>query len=573
MISNYKLRISYSVDGERGVKHSESGDNADFSIETDGRAEDGIVMRLVPRRGKSIEIKSFRLELPYDFADKGGVRTRVYANGYQSWTDTREYTIDEHTPLFDGWFKDLMRITGALAIGGNDSYGDYRFTEYSRKAGRFHSFSYMYVRRGEEVDLFGSMNERTGYTIFYVDAENNLLTFAKDLEGKTIDGEYEVMNVRRYRGGYDEVFDRWFAEMNVPAPRKKHANGYTTWYNYYGNISEDIVLRDLKSLSEAGVKADIFQIDDGYQTATGDWLSVKKEFPRGMKYVADAIHEKGMLAGLWLAPFAAARSSKIFAEHKDEWFVKDRRGRLVKAGCNWGPFYTLDIYNPQARAYIEKVFSTVLGEWGFDMVKLDFLYEVAIVPYGNRTRGEIMCDAMDLLREVCGDKLILGCGVPLYPAFGKVDFCRIGADVSPSWEEGFFARRLHRERVSTVNTVNNSIFRRHLDGRAFVNDPDVFFLRDYNIAMGEQCRKTVRTVNKVFGNLLFVSDDVGRYGAKEKRELSETFADDEISVQRAEYVSANVFEAEYTVNGREERFEIDMRSGVLTQKDPTLKKN
>ncbi len=30
-------------------------------------------------------------------------------------------------------------------------------------------------------------------------------------------------------------------------------------------------------------------------------------------------------------------------------------------------------------------------------------------------------------------KIILGCGVPLMPAFGKVDFCRIGADVDLEW--------------------------------------------------------------------------------------------------------------------------------------------
>ncbi|EKC48560.1 hypothetical protein OBE_15116, partial [human gut metagenome] len=39
-----------------------------------------------------------------------------------------------------------------------------------------------------------------------------------------------------------------------------------------------------------------------------------------------------------------------------------------------------------------------------------------------------MCEAMDFLRECVGEKMILGCGVPLMPAFGKVDYCRIGAD-------------------------------------------------------------------------------------------------------------------------------------------------
>ena len=45
-----------------------------------------------------------------------------------------------------------------------------------------------------------------------------------------------------------------------------------------------------------------------------------------------------------------------------------------------------------------------------------------------------MCDAMDLIRECCQDKLVLGCGVPLMPAFGKVDYCRIGADIHLQWK-------------------------------------------------------------------------------------------------------------------------------------------
>ena len=95
-----------------------------------------------------------------------------------------------------------------------------------------------------------------------------------------------------------------------------------------------------------------------------------------------------------------------------------------------------------------------------------------------------MCDAMDLIRELCGDKLILGCGVPLAPAFGKVDFCRIGADMALSWGKKPFSR----EDVSTKHALLNTIFRRELDGRAFLNDPDVFLLRDNNIKMSfEPC--------------------------------------------------------------------------------------
>lgn len=146
------------------------------------------------------------------------------------------------------------------------------------------------------------------------------------------------------------------------------------------------------------------------------------------------------------------------------------------------------------------------------MVKLDFLYACCIIPYNNKSRGEIMCDAMELLRSLCGDKLILGCGVPLAPAFGKVDFCRIGADMALSWNKKPFSR----EDVSTKHALLNTIFRRQLDGRAFLNDPDVFLLRDNNIKMPFSQRKLIAKTASLFGNLLFVSDDVSTYNNEQK---------------------------------------------------------
>lgn len=137
-----------------------------------------------------------------------------------------------------------------------------------------------------------------------------------------------------------------------------------------------------------------------------------------MKAIADNIHQSGMLAGLWLAPLAGVPSSEIFKNHPD-WFIKDKKGNLYKTGHNWGGFYSIDIYNKEAREYIRHCFDVVLNDWGYDFVKLDFLYGACVLPMHNKSRGEIMTDAMDFIRECVGNKMILGCGVPMFPAFGK----------------------------------------------------------------------------------------------------------------------------------------------------------
>jgi isocitrate dehydrogenase len=134
-------------------------------------------------------------------------------------------------------------------------------------------------------------------------------------------------------------------------------------------------LHDLRAISEdENAHADIFQIDDGYQTAVGDWLSIDlKKFPHGIAPICEKIHQKGMLAGLWLAPFVVEKDSSVYKEHQD-WILKDSTGSPLAAGCNWSGSFALDIYNEDVRAYLKEVFDTVLNVWGFDLVKLDFLY-------------------------------------------------------------------------------------------------------------------------------------------------------------------------------------------------------
>lgn len=215
------------------------------------------------------------------------------------------------------------------------------------------------------------------------------------------------------------------------------------------------------------------------------------------------------------------------------------------------------------RAHLKHVFDVVLNEWGYDLVKLDFLYGACVLPMHNKSRGEIMCDAMDLLRECCGDKLILGCGVPLAPAFGKVDFCRVGADVGLNWNNSIYSALTHREDVSTKNTLNCTIFRRELDGRAFRNDPDVFLLRDYNIKMNESQRNLVAKINKLFGSLLFISDNVDKYSPEQKKVFSETLSKPEIKILNAEYILPKIIEIKYSENGNENLIRFNTDNGKI----------
>lgn len=531
---NYKLNFSYKTGKE--IKTTEiSNDDVSFDLR---QTENGLTLTVIPK--KEISDISFYLERGYKYPQD----SRFFANGFQSWTDTKEFAKNE-----------LMADEGIVGKGlfgkspfGMNLVGNYTFVEQSKECGVFHSNSFAYVRNEKNIDFFGSLNDRTGYTIIYADMNKNTLRFSKDVEGITISEPYELLDLYFDNGGYDEVFDRYFAKMNVKPLTDKKIKGYTSWYNYYQKINEKIILRDLDAISEKTDKVNTFQIDDGYQTAVGDWLSINKtKFPNGMKPIVEKIHAKGWQAGLWLAPFGAQKGSKLASEHSD-WLVKGKNGKPIMVGANWGGFYAIDIDNTDARAYIKNVFDTVLNDWGFDLVKLDFLYATAVVPLHNKTRGQLAYESIDFLRECVGNKQILGCGVQQMPCFGKVEYMRIGADMDLGWKHKFFRNLTHREDVSTPNAIHNSVYRRCLNNRAFLCDPDVFLLRRSNINFTFEQQKVLAKFIKLFGSVLFMSDNVDEYDDEQMAVFNDTLADDDMQIVAINETNNKLF-IDYTQNG------------------------
>ena len=176
------------------------------------------------------------------------------------------------------------------------------------------------------------------------------------------------------------------------------------------------------------------------------------------------------------------------------------------------------------REYLSGVFHTVLDKWGFDLLKLDFLFAVALAPPPGKTRGGVMWEAMEFLRRLMGNKRMLACGVPLGAAFGQADYCRIGGDVHLSWRHPMLSFLRHRERVDTLSSLRSTLGRWQLNGRAFQNDPDVFILRNENQQLNPQQQETLLLINVLLGSLLFTSDDLGKYAAEQKAELEEALS-------------------------------------------------
>ena len=97
----------------------------------------------------------------------------------------------------------------------------------------------------------------------------------------------------------------------------------------------------------------------------------------------------------------------------------------------------LDGTHPEARAWLTELFGEICDGWGYDYVKIDFLFGAAIAgvrTIRRATRIRAYRQALEAVREGVGDhRFILGCGALMAPSVGVFDGNRIGPDVAPFW--------------------------------------------------------------------------------------------------------------------------------------------
>lgn len=522
-------------------KHSVENTGVVFTF-SEEEALSGTRWKVKVESSHVIELESLKVTASADYS----LVKNFLCNGFQSWSETKTRTKIERV-------KGLKRIAKPIM----NPFGDYTYYDYPAKQGILHSWGYTFAKLPKrKVSFVGSVNEKDAFTNFIHDNDRQQLIIDRDVKGWKVQGEVVLADLFFTVHTEFAAFQHFFMLSEFPDVKAQPAIGWTSWYHYYTKISETIVRQNLAAFQQQKLPIDIFQIDDGYQKAVGDWLQVNHKFPSGMKAIADEIREAGYKPGIWLAPLACEKNSDIF-KNKPHWLMKNENGQPYKIGYNplWsGWFYALDIYNEEVRAYVKEVFRVVCREWGFDLVKLDFLYGACLMARKGRSRGGVMHDAMLLLREVVGvDKEILGCGIPMGSAPGITDYCRIGADVHLKWEFGLLKWTGNKERVSTINALQNTIHRRQLNKHAFINDPDVFMLRKKKQSLSNSEQYTLLLTNLIFGDVLLTSDNISEYEADTMQRFRSIFPlmekEDMIVEQDADLykVTFRIRERHYTI--------------------------
>ncbi|MBW7857702.1 MAG: alpha-galactosidase [Leptonema sp. (in: Bacteria)] len=463
-------------------------------------------------------------------ADLSKSISHVFCNGYNDWTASREFKLNEQW----GRTRLILRyLAGAMT--------DIHFVEPTIRGPKSdkRSHEWTILRNKDQALFIGSLNDFDAFTYFEYTNSSKIIIH-RDVNGWLLNNETCIADLWISETGYNnlsELFETFFMLKNLPPLRTKPATGYTSWYYHYNQIVPSQIESVITSFQMNQIPIDFIQIDDGTQKRVGDWLDLKPEFGQSLKPLVEKIHGAGFKAGLWLAPFVAEAKSNLIKNHPD-WIAKDEFGRRIKAGFNplWSYwFYVLDLQNSEVRQYLKNVFQVVLNDWNFDLLKLDFLYAAALQNPKSMTRSQLMTDAVDLIHEATGWKpgqphsydkkngpLLLGCGIPPSAAIGKFDFCRIGSDVKESWEDNLLKFMRYQERVSTYNSLLSTIGRWPYNGRGFWNDPDVFYLRENyralkpkekkkKLPMTEVEKTTLLLLNHVIGSLIITSYPVHEY--------------------------------------------------------------
>lgn len=246
----------------------------------------------------------------------------------------------------------------------------------------------------------------------------------------------------------------------------------------------------------------------------------QRQFPKGMKQLADDIRALGFRPGIWVVPYGTG--NKEFYESHKEWFLHTPDGKPLKT---WSGIYTIDPANEEARAHTRKVLNTISHDWGFEFFKIDGMgysspytsskVEIpAIRAKMNIKKGVNPIDEFvkDLRKGIGEDRVFLACGTSITaPGVAVCDASRIGADIvypnkPVTWEN---IMRQGRETLRRLFTHNIVLY----------NDPDTLMV---NTALSLEEARTTTTIVSLPGQVMFSGDKLAELPPERIRLVQQT---------------------------------------------------
>jgi hypothetical protein len=246
----------------------------------------------------------------------------------------------------------------------------------------------------------------------------------------------------------------------------------------------------------------------------------EKQFPKGMKQLADDIRALGFRPGLWVPPFGTGNAA-FYKAHRN-WFLHDPSGQPIRS---WNGQYTLDPTVEEARTHLKGIFHKASREWGYEFFKIDgmsgrnhglcaHLYER---PEIRACFNDPACPnpfelCVQAFREGIGDdRVFLACqGHTSGPETAYADAARIGADIVHPDQPVHWSNVLNQG-----SCLVNQVFTHNI---VMIADPDTLLVHD----LSPEEARTSATIVALPGQLTFFGDKLAALSPEQMKILQQT---------------------------------------------------
>ncbi|MNB71811.1 Alpha-galactosidase [compost metagenome] len=260
------------------------------------------------------------------------------------------------------------------------------------------------------------------------------------------------------RGGIDEVSERLVSVQElslcrVPALEDELPVVFNEFCTTWGSPSADRVMDIADRLEGHGIG--YLVIDCGWyseegkswERSMGDWVPNPALFPNGIGAVANYIHSKGMIPGIWFEIEICGEDSAAF--HFSDHLLK-RDGHPITTGIRrfW------DMRDPWTVKYLKERVIDFIRDNGFGYLKIDYNDSIGIGCEGTESLGEGLRAQMAaaqsfirLIHEELPGLVIENCssgGHRLEPSFMSLTSMSSFSDAHEEQEISIIAANLHR---------------------------------------------------------------------------------------------------------------------------------
>lgn len=176
-------------------------------------------------------------------------------------------------------------------------------------------------------------------------------------------------------GAVSRRFHRWARRYGMQHGSGERSILLNNWEATYFDFDEAKLVQIIDDASKMGFE--LFLLDDGWfggkyprnsdQAGLGDWTTNTKKLPRGIPYLIEEAHKRGLKFGIWVEPEMVNPKSELYEKHP-EWIITQPHRELSLQRNQ----LLLDLSNPEVQAFVYGVIDNILSSNpNIDYVKWD----------------------------------------------------------------------------------------------------------------------------------------------------------------------------------------------------------